>query len=266
MNLELEGRVVLISGAARGIGRAVALSLASEQAIPVIVDPRQEEGNALAAEIEAAGGTALALPKLLDSGRDCEKVVESALVKFGKIDGVVNNAGHNDGVGLESGSADAFEESLRKNVSHYFGLAHHALPFLKKSRGCIVNISSKTAVTGQGATSGYAAAKGAQLALTREWATELLRFGIRVNAVVPAEVMTPAYDAWLEELDDPQRALDDIQQRIPLGNRLTKPEEVADAVVFLLSARASHITGQHIHVDGGYVHLDRAAGFLVRES
>jgi len=137
-------------------------------------------------------------------------------------------------------------------------MAHYALGALKDARGCIVNIASKTAVTGQGGTSGYASAKGAILALTREWAVELLPYGIRVNAVVPAEVMTPLYEQWLGTFANPEEKRKEIVAKIPLGKRMTKPEEIAAAVLFLISGQASHITGQQIFVDGGYVHLDRA--------
>jgi L-fucose dehydrogenase len=129
---------------------------------------------------------------------------------------------------------------------------------LKESRGSIVNIGSKTALTGQGGTSGYTASKGAILALTREWAVELLDYGIRVNSVVPAEVMTPLYQQWLDTFPDPETKLKTIVSKIPLGKRMTTTDEIAAMVVFLISGRARHTTGQHILVDGGYVHLDRA--------
>jgi L-fucose dehydrogenase len=137
-------------------------------------------------------------------------------------------------------------------------MAHCALPHLKSSKGSIVNISSKTAVTGQGGTSGYASAKGAILALTREWAVELVPYGIRVNAVVPAEVMTPLYRQWLNTFPNPEEKLKTIVSKIPLEKRMTSTEDIAAMVVFLISAKAGHITGQHLFVDGGYVHLDRA--------
>ncbi len=126
----------------------------------------------------------------------------------GRLDAVVNNAGVNDGVGLEHGDPMRFRESLRTNLHHYYDIAHYALPHLKAARGAIVNIASKTAVTGQGNTSGYASAKGAILALTREWAAELLPYGIRVNAIVPAEVTTPQYERWLATFPDPKAKRD----------------------------------------------------------
>jgi L-fucose dehydrogenase len=132
------------------------------------------------------------------------------------------------------------------------------LPALKKSKGPIVNISSKVAETGQGGTSAYAAANGGRNALTREWAVELLKYGIRVNAVIVAESYTPLYENWIKTLPDPEKKLEEIRSKIPFEKRMTNPEEIANTVVFLLSDKSSHTTGQLIHVDGGYVHLDRS--------
>jgi L-fucose dehydrogenase len=170
----------------------------------------------------------------------------------------VNNAGVNDGVGLEQGNYERFIESLHKNLVHYYLMAHHALPELIKSKGAIVNIGSKTAETGQGNTSAYAAANGGRNALTREWAVELLKYGIRVNAVIVAECFTPLYQKWINTLSNPEEKLKEITSKIPLGHRMTTAEEIANMVAFLLSERSSHTTGQILHVDGGYVHLDRA--------
>jgi L-fucose dehydrogenase len=162
-------------------------------------------------------------------------------------------------VGLDAGP-EAFRASLDQNLLHYYTLAHLCLDDLKAAKGAIVNISSKTALTGQGSTSAYVAAKAAQLGLTREWAAALAPYGVRVNAVIPAEVMTPMYRNWLDRFENPdaQEAL--ISARIPLGQRMTSAEEIAATVVFLLSDKAGHTTGQWLFVDGGYVHLDRALG------
>ena len=194
----------------------------------------------------------------LTSAEGCSRTIEQTVKEFGQLDALINNAGVNDRIGLEHGSPEQYVASLERNLLHYFNMAHYALPHLKRCKGSIVNISSKTAVTGQGGTSGYASAKGAILALTREWAVELLPYGIRVNAVVPSEVMTPLYRQWLNTFPNPEEKLKTIVSKIPLDKRMTSADEIAAMVVFLISAKASHITGQHLFVDGGYVHLDRA--------
>lgn len=254
MDLQLKDKVVVVTGGAKGIGEAIVRTLAAEGAVPVIVDRDIEAANRLRNEIQRSEATIAEL----SAAESCYAVVQKTIGRFGRLDALVNNAGINDKVGLEHGSPEQYVESLARNLLHYYYMAHYALPHLKKSRGNIVNISSKTAITGQGGTSGYVSAKGAILALTREWAAELLEYEIRVNAVVPAEVMTPLYRQWLDTFPKPEQKLKSVQSKIPLGKRMTAPEEIAAMVVFLLSSRASHITGQHIFVDGGYVHLDRA--------
>lgn len=258
MDLHLTDRVILVSGGAKGIGDAISRVLAGEGAIPVIVGRNRLDNEAAVARIAALGGQAWAVEAELTRTEECRKAVEATVARFGRIEGLVNNAGINDGVNLEHGDTERFLASLRKNLIHYYELAHFALPELKKSRGPIVNIGSKVAETGQGGTSAYAAANGGRNALTREWAVELAKYGIRVNAVIVAECWTPMYATWLSSQPDPAAARAAIEARIPLGRRMTTGDEIAHTVAFLLSDRSSHTTGQLIHVDGGYVHLDRA--------
>jgi L-fucose dehydrogenase len=258
MDLALGHRVILVTGGAKGIGEAISRALSAEGAIPVIVGRKQADNETAAAKIVVAGGEAWSVEAELTRTDECKKAVEATLAKFGRIDGLVNNAGINDGVNLEHGDTQRFIASLRKNLIHYYEMAHFALPELKKSRGAIVNIGSKVAETGQGGTSAYAAANGGRNALTREWAVELAKYGIRVNAVIVAECWTPMYSTWLSAQPDPAAARAAIEARIPLGRRMTTADEIAQTVAFLLSDRSSHTTGQLIHVDGGYVHLDRA--------
>ena len=255
MDLKINDKVVLVTGGAKGIGAAIVRAVSAEGAVPVIVDRDAEAGRKLIAELGA--GCELVVADLLRA-ENCARVVEEAARARGRLDAVVNNAGIIDGVGLERGSPEKFVESLGKNLLHYYNIVHYALPHLKRARGTIVNIASKTAVTGQGGTSGYVASKGAVLGLTREWAVELLGYGIRVNAVLPAEVMTPLYRQWLDTFPNPEEKLKAIVARIPLEKRMTTAEEIASMVAFLISGKAGHITGQHLYVDGGYVHLDRA--------
>lgn len=253
MDLSLKDKVIIVSGGAKGIGEAIVMSLAAEGATPVVLGRNRQDN--MQTILKAGRGSEVEVE--LSDPEQCRKAIDSVVAQYGRIDGLVNNAGVNDGIGLEHGSYEGFMGSLHKNVVHYYLLAHHALPFLKASKGAIVNIGSKVAETGQGGTSAYAAANGARNALTREWAVELLPYGIRVNAVIVAESYTPLYDKWVRTLPDPEAELKKITDRIPLGKRMTKPEEIADMVVFLLSEKSSHTTGQLIHVDGGYTHLDR---------
>jgi L-fucose dehydrogenase len=258
MNLNLNNKIILVTGGAKGIGEGISQVLATEGAIPVIIGRNEADNQQAIARIEALGQQAFAITAELTEADHCAQAVRQAADQFGRIDGLVNNAGVNDGVGLETGSYEGFMASLHKNLVHYYLMAHHALPYLKKTKGAIVNIGSKTAETGQGNTSAYAAANGGRNALTREWAVELLPYDIRVNAVIVAECYTPLYAQWIQTFANPEDQLQKITAMIPLEKRMTTAEEIANMVAFLLSDVSSHTTGQLLHVDGGYVHLDRA--------
>jgi len=258
MNTQLNNKVVIVTGGAKGIGKGIVEVLAREGAIPVIVGRNAQDNEVVVQEIIAAGGQCWQVAAELSQPEECEKAVQAVVQQFNRIDGLINNAGVNDGVGLEHGDYKRFMESLHKNVVHYYLMAHYALPELKNSKGSIVNITSKTAETGQGNTSAYAASNGGRNALTREWAVELAKYSIRVNAVVVAECYTPLYDKWIKSMPNGDEKLKEITSKIPFEQRFTTAEEIANMTVFLLSPLSSHTTGQLIYVDGGYVHLDRA--------
>lgn len=258
MNLNLKDKVIIVTGGAKGIGEGICKVLAAEGAIVAIIGRNENDNAALSASIEASGGKAFYATVDLSNPALIEAAVKNITAKYNRVDGLVNNAGINDGVNLEQGNYEGFMASLHKNLVHYYLVAHHVLPYLIQSKGAIVNIGSKTAETGQGGTSAYAAANGGRNALTREWAVELLKYSIRVNAVIVAECLTPMYQNWLQTLPNPTEKLAQITARIPFENRMTTAEEIANMVAFLLSDKSSHTTGQLIYVDGGYTHLDRA--------
>jgi len=258
MNLNLQDKVIIVTGGSKGIGYGIVTALAEEGAIPFIIGRNQATVLEAVKNLKEKGVKVSYAFAELTNPDQCTAAIEKAVTEFGRIDGLVNNAGVNDSVGLETGSYEGFVESLKRNVVHYYQMAQLALPYLKKNKGAIVNIGSKTSLTGQGGTSGYAAANGARNALTREWAVELLPYSIRVNAVIVAECYTPLYDRWIKTFDNPEEKLASITKDIPLENRMTTAQEIADTVTFLLSDRSSHTTGQLLFVDGGYTHLDRS--------
>jgi len=254
MDMGLAGKTVIITGAARGIGAATARAMASEGARVAVVDRDEAAAHALASSLTGAW----AVCGDLSDAAVCERVIADVAGRWGSLDVLVNNAGVGVRGNIETCTL-ADMASLRRNLLHVFALAHHARAHLVRARGAIVNVSSKVAETGQGQTSGYAAAKGAVNALTREWAVALAPHGVRVNTVVPAECDTDQYQRWFASQPDPAAARAAIEHLVPLGRRLTRPEEVADMIVFLASPRAAHVTGELVHVDGGYTRLDRAA-------
>ena len=258
MDLNLKDKVIIVTGGSKGIGLGITEALLEEGAIPAVISRNKESIASLIQKVEARGGKIFSAIAELTDPEQCKNAVAAVLDKFGRIDGVVNNAGVNDGVSLINGNYEDFIASLHKNLVHYYLIVHHALPALKESKGAIVNIGSKTADTGQGGTSGYAAANGGRNALTREWAVELLPFSIRVNALIVAECYTPLYEKWISTFDNPEEKLASITKNIPLENRMTTPNEIASMVLMLLSDKSSHTTGQLIYVDGGYTHLDRS--------
>jgi L-fucose dehydrogenase len=250
MDLQLKDKVIIVSGGAKGIGEGITRALAAEGALPVIIGRNEADNKNFVQQLLSEGLMADYVTAELTQPAACELAIQQIAKKMGRINGLVNNAGVNDGISLEEGNYQQFIESLHKNLVHYYLLAHHALPYLKLSKGSIVNIGSKTAETGQGLTSGYAASNGARNALTREWAVELLKYGIRVNAVIVAECFTPLYDSWIKTFENPEEKIKNIIAKIPFENRFTTKEEIANMVAFLLSEKTTQTTRQHFQVDG----------------
>ncbi len=257
----LQDKVAIVTGGASSIGRQMVRSFTQHGATVVFVDIDKKQGTQLSHELSNISKPHLFVHGDLTKEETCKQAVEETLKYFGRLDILINNAALNDKVGI-SAAPSAFKKSIETNLIHCFTMLHYAAGALKKSNGTIINLSSKVALTGQGGTSGYAAAKGAILALTREWAVELAPYGVRVNAVIPAEVLTEAYKKWIASFSNHEQKLQRIIEKIPLGQRMTTMQEIANTVLFLASPLASHTTGQFLSVDGGYVHLDRAITIL----
>ena len=256
MDLGLRDKIILVTGGAKGIGAATVEAFSAEDCRVVLVDRDTETGTSLE---KSLGSRVSYIEADLTNLEACKKAIEQTVSLFGGLDVLVNNAGFNDGLGLDTPPED-FMISVQNNLLHVYAMTHYALPQLRKGPGCLVNLGSKVSETGQGHTSAYAAAKGAISALTREWAVALAPDKIRVNCVIPAECLTDQYEQFFQSQAKPEAAKKAIADIVPFEKRLTTPEEIAQTIVFLASDRSSHTTGQLVFVDGGYTHFDRAVG------
>lgn len=256
MDLCLDNKVVVISGGLKGIGGGISISLAKEGAIPIIIS-RSNNIN-FEKEIQKITNKYEIYIFDLKNYKDIESLCNKILNKYPNIFALVNNAGANDNLHIEEHSIFDLIESYENNLFHYYELTRCFLPSIKKNEGNILNIVSKTAITGQGSTSAYASAKAAQIGFTREWACAFAKDNVRVNAIAPAEVMTPLYEKWLTNFSNSKEKYEQIASKIPLGKRFTTIDEIASLATFIISPKSSHTTGQILFADGGYVHLDRA--------
>jgi NAD(P)-dependent dehydrogenase (short-subunit alcohol dehydrogenase family) len=245
--VSLAGKVAVVTGAGSGIGKSIALRLAREGAALVLVGRRLAPLEAVQAEVRQRGGVAESLPVDLSEAAAAATVSEMVRERFGTLDILVNNAGtlrRNEDI--TQTSAEQWNFDLAINVSAVFYLCQQAIPLLRASRGCIVNIASQLAVVGAPGYATYAACKGAVLALTRALAMDYAAEGIRVNAVSPGLVDTP-----MAYINRPGFTPEAGANHYPL-RRVGQPDDIANSVVFLASSEAGWITGHNLLVDGGY--------------
>ncbi len=242
----LDGKVAIVTGAGRGIGRAIALALAREGADVVVNDVDSRLAEATANEVKSMGRRALSIVADVSNREEVIKMVETAVKAFGKIDILVNNAGIFSSIPLEDVKEENWDKTMKINLKSVFLCSQAAMKFMKSQRsGKIVNIASLAGkVGGMVAGADYAASKAGVICLTKSLAKQLAPYGINVNAVAPAWIETDMMKDW------PKETKEAILRQIPLG-RFGKPEEVAEAVVFLVSEGAGFITGATIDINGG---------------
>lgn len=243
----LRGRTVLVTGAGRGIGKAVAQRSAEEGAALVIADINGSELQLVADQLQSMGNQVSALTGDLTEERFASELPDAARTLTGRLDAIVNNAGIEHRATIEDHERSDWERVIAVNLTAPFLVVRAALPLLSETSGSVVNIAS-TAVTGFRGQVAYDTSKGGILSMTRSMAAELGRKGIRVNAVSPGFIAT---DMVLGNTELTQ--LGERQCRTQPITRMGRPDEIAAAVVWLLSDQASYITGQNIFVDGGWI-------------
>lgn len=246
--MKLEGKKALVTGASRGIGRAIALALAAEGADVVINYAGNEAAaKAVAQEVEALGRKALVVQADISSNAAATSLVEQAVKAFGRLDILVNNAGiTRDGLLMRMKEED-WDAVLTTNLKGVFNCTKAAVKYMMKQRsGHIVSISSVVGITGNAGQANYAAAKAGVIGFTKAVAKEVASRGINVNAVAPGFIKTDMTKVLSEKV------VAGMESTIPL-RRLGEPTDIAKAVVFLASDDANYITGQTLHVDGGMV-------------
>ena len=243
--MTLAGKVALVTGAAQGIGKAVALLLARNGADIVVSDINLEKANETAKEVQALGRKALAIKVDVAKLDDVEKMAEAILAQFGQIDILVNNAGiARDKLILRMTEED-WDAVLNINLKGTFNCTKAIVRYMSKQKsGKIVNIASVVGEMGNAGQANYAASKAGVIGFTKTIAREFAQRGLNVNAIAPGYIETPMTDAL------PDKAKEELKRLIPL-DRLGKPEDVAEAVLFLVSESANYITGQVLNVNGG---------------
>ncbi len=251
MNFDFSGKVIIVTGGAMGIGEATARKFAAMGAAVAIFDLNEKAGATTAASIADAGAQCAYFPCDVSDAKSVERATSDAVSRFGAIDVLVSNAGIQDYGDVVSTSEEAWERVMSTNLKGCFLASKHAVPhLLKRGRGCIVVVGSVQSVAAMANSVAYVSAKHGLLGLARAMALDYAEKGIRVNCVCPGAVDTPML-RWAASLDKNPEAVMEACARMHAMRRVARPEEIADAIVYLASPMASFITGAALVVDGG---------------
>jgi NAD(P)-dependent dehydrogenase (short-subunit alcohol dehydrogenase family) len=247
--MSLDGKVVLVTGAAKGIGKGCAQVLSKHGARIAVADTDAVAGLRTANEIEASGGDAAFLQVDVSKANDVQKMIAQLLERFGQLDILINNAGYHISKNVEDTSEEEWDYILNTNLRSVFLCSKYAIPHLRKTRGAIVNMASMVGLVGQRNAGAYSATKGGIIAMSKGMALDFAKDGIRVNCICPGWVETPLVEDWFSQQADPQAAKRYVYGIHPLG-RIATPEEVGNAAVFLCSEQSSFVTGVALPLDG----------------
>ncbi|WP_239616083.1 SDR family NAD(P)-dependent oxidoreductase [Cohnella mopanensis] len=252
--MRIKGKVVLITGSGSGIGKCSAQLFAREGATVIVNDVDTAKGEETVAEILEAGGEACFLQADVTNAESAKAMAESALEKYGKIDVLFNNAGISGVGALHEIEPDVWERVMNVNIRGVYLMSKYVLPsMMERKSGVVINMSSCVAEIGLAKRASYAATKGAVLALTKSMQVDYAAYGIRVNALLPGTIMTPFVENYLRtSYSDPEAAVESIKKR-QLSGEMGRPEDVAQAALFLASDESKFMMGSPLYIDGGVV-------------
>lgn len=246
--MDFQGKSVIITGAGAGIGKAAALAFAQKGAA-VVVNSLSDSAQEVCREIRELGCKAVFVQADVSTREGAWLLVDTAAREFGGVDILVNAAGIVVNGSVEECLEEAWDKSMAVNVKSVYLMCQLAIPYLRRSKGVIVNITSTVAIKGVTNRAAYSATKGAVLSLSRSMAAEYVHEGIRVNCVCPGTVVSPSFRSRVASSADPEKAMQDFVDRQPMG-RLGTPEEIAEAILFAASPDVTFMTGANIVVDG----------------
>jgi len=245
------GKVVIVVGATSGMGEASAYRFAEEGAQVLVIGRREEKGTDIVKKIEGKSGSASFFKADISIGSSCNQIIDTAIERYGRIDVLANIAGYHISKSVETISIEEWDFLMNTNLKSFFLLCKYAVPYLKKTKGNIVNMSSMVGIVGQTNACAYAATKGGINAMTKNLALDLAKYGIRVNAICPGWVRSELVEDWFHQQGQKEQEIrDNINRMHPLG-KIGEPEEAAAAIAFLASGDASFITGITLEIDGG---------------